>query len=270
MVDLSSFIEFGLLRNLRVLNAKLKGVGHAVLQKTLNRFGIAYKDDPQISVYGTKFAANFHDKTFRYCLYGTYGKRFSDYLTSLDQPFVFLDIGANQGLFTMVAALNTNCHTAIALEPVKRTFELLWANAGLNDVADKVTLLNAAFSDKAGEAQIAIKSNHSGVASLHREPLQSGGLTEQIRLIDSETLDAYIPDDLDIIVKIDVEGHEAVVIAELLKSRHIDRMVTIFHEMDERWAEAAPIRQALTEAGFASFQKFGIGRHYDVLAKRAA
>ncbi|MEO1028379.1 MAG: FkbM family methyltransferase [Pseudomonadota bacterium] len=267
---LSHFIEFGVRRNLRVLNAKLRGVSHSGLQHIMSAMGKQFEYGPQTSVYGTKFAANFHDKTFRYCLYGTYGKRFSDYLTARSEPFVFLDIGANQGLFTMVAALNPNCLHAIALEPVKRTFDFLTINARLNEVMEKATLLNAALSNKTGLAEIAVKSNHSGVASLQREPLQSGGLTEQITLMDATSLDEYIPEGVDIIVKVDVEGHEAVVISELLKSKHARRMVTIFHEMDERWAEADPIRECLTKAGFSSFKKFGIGRHYDILAERAA
>src|SRR5688572_9009381 len=73
-------------------------------------------EQPRTSVYGVKLAPNFRDKTFRYCLYGTYGRHISDYLEAIDQPFVFLDIGANQGLFTLIAGRNPNCRHAVALE----------------------------------------------------------------------------------------------------------------------------------------------------------
>ena len=268
MATLPAILEFGIRRNLRVLNAKVRGVFHATFQRVLGGFGSSYKMGPQTSVYGTKFASNFSDKTFRYCLYGTYGKRFANYLAAQTEPFIFLDVGANQGLFTMVAAQNPHCVKAIALEPVSRTHALLAENAELNGVADKTVTVQVALSDAEGTAEIATKSNHSGVASLHREPHQSRGQTETIKLISAKSLDTYLPDDTRIIVKVDVEGHEAVVIDELLRSARAGQMVTIFHEMDERWTDADQIRAMLERAGYSRFDKWGIGRHYDVLAER--
>ena len=87
-------------------------------------------------------------------------------------------------------------------------------------------------------------------------------------LIDSRGLDAHIPADLDIVVKVDVQGHEKVVIAELLRSRHAGRFVAMFHEVDNRWSEAGTLRGMLAWAGFGCFIRHGFGRHYDVLATR--
>ena len=70
------------------------------------------------------------------------------------------------------------------------------------------------------------------------------------------------------LVKIDVEGHEPIVIEQLMKSAHRERVFGIFYELDQRWADAGSVRDSLEQAGFTGFTKFGIGRHYDMLATR--
>ena len=265
---MGAIFEFGVLRNARVVKARIRGTFHDALGRLWRLFGGTFHKQPQMSVYGVPMVANFGDKTFRYCLYGTYGKYFSDYLDAIGRDFTFIDIGANQGLYTLVAARNPHCRKLIAIEPVKRTFELMAANVALNGASERAGLVNAALSDRSGSAEIAVKPRHSGVASLSRSPAGDAGASETIRLIDIGELDALIPPDREIVIKIDVEGHEGVVIAQLLKSAHLARVSAIFHEMDERWADAGRIRQMLESAGFSRFTKFGIRRHYDVLAER--
>ena len=70
-------------------------------------------------------------------------------------------------------------------------------------------------------------------------------------------------------VKIDVEGLEAVVIAELAKTASVARVQAIFYEVDDRWASAGEIETLLRGAGFTRFAKYGRGHHYDVLASRS-
>lgn len=226
-------------------------------------------DQPaKTSVYGVKLTANYRDRTFRYCLYGTYGRHLSDYIAALDEPFVFLDIGANQGVFTLVAGRNRHCLHAVALEPLARTFRFLEDNTRLNGLEDKVTLLMAALSDRTGTAEIRIKPNHSGAASLNGHRLSRLETRETIALIDAEALGRHLPDEGEIVVKIDVEGHEEVVIAQLMGSSYAGRIRAVFYENDERWADPLPARKSLERAGFRSFSKFGVGRHYDLLAER--
>ena len=91
---LGHYWEFAVLRNLRVVRAKAQGVAmHALAQRGL------LKNRARSSVYGVKLAANYGDKTFRYCLYGTYGTHLSRVLEGQDAPFVFVDIGAKAEVF---------------------------------------------------------------------------------------------------------------------------------------------------------------------------
>jgi len=266
---MSAIYEFGVQRNARVVHGHIKAITHIILDRLWSLFGATYRSGPAMSAYGVQMVPNFGDMTFRYCYYATYGRYFSDYLDAIETDFIFIDIGANQGVFSLVAARNPHCRRIIAIEPVRLTFDLLEANIAINGASERSVLLNAALSDHPGEAEIAFKANHSGRASIAGHYQMRGRPTETIRLIDAAALDAHIPQDLPIYVKIDVEGHEEVVIAELLKSAHAARIKAIFHEVDEHWADAPAIRRMLVKGGFTRFRKFGIRRHYDVLAERA-
>lgn len=258
-------IEIGLRRHLQLIAARVR----AMIVLAFSYLWLQLDgEEPRTSVYGVRLTPNFGDKTFRYCLYGTYGRHISDYLEAIDRPFVFLDIGANQGLFTLIAGRNPSCRHAVALEPIGRTFRLLQANVALNGLADRVTLLKAALSHRSGTGEIRVKPNHSGAASMNGHKLSRDERCEAIALIDAAELARALPPEGEIVIKIDVEGHEEVVLEQLVRSSFIGRVGAVFYEKDERWAEPQRTRALLEGAGFERFRKFGMGRHYDMLAQR--
>jgi len=48
---------------------------------------------------------------------------------------------------------------------------------------------------------------------------------------------------------------------------HRGRIAAIYHEVDERWIDAVATAARLRAAGFKRVTRFGIGRHYDILAE---
>ncbi len=72
-----------------------------------------------------------------------------------------------------------------------------------------------------------------------------------------------VPQDLPLVVKIDVEGHEQTVLRELTDSVLLDRVSAVYYEVDEEWCDPSELSCLLP--GFA-FRKVGEGKHYDVLA----
>jgi FkbM family methyltransferase len=255
------FIQYGLFKAVRKLRASLLSPIHAWRSA-------AAPDAPAQSTYGVLLSPNWSDKTFRYCVFGTYGRDLSSYLESYPEPFHFLDIGSNQGLYALVAAKNPHCKKILAFEPVAETFALLEKNVAINAMGDRIDPLKLAISEQAGTASIAIDSHHSGTASMAGGATSQSAAVEQIETIDAAMLDALVPEGLPIVVKVDVEGFEKTVITELSRSRHFGRMVSIFYEVDERWSDSADIRSVLEAGGFSRFQKFGRGHHYDVMALR--
>src|SRR3546814_17369148 len=91
-----------------------------------------WSSDVCSSDLGVKLRANWRDRTFQYCRAATYGRDLSGFLAAQDSPFAFVDIGANKGLYSLLAARNPQCARVIAFEPGAATFALLRDNISLN------------------------------------------------------------------------------------------------------------------------------------------
>ena len=258
MASLAAFWRYGVVKTARKLRAA-----------ALSPLMAARGDNPVRSAYGVLMVPNWQDTTFRYCIFGTYGRDLADLLLGQREDFVFVDIGANQGLYSLIAAQNPRCRQVIAFEPVPTTHARLAANVALNGGAAKTALHLLAIAGSAGEVTINVAPDHTGTATLAGRDSGSaeGGVT--IETIDAPLLDPLLAGDLPMFVKIDVEGLEAVVIAELAKTQSFARVSAIFYEVDDRWASAGEIETLLRDAGFTRFAKHGRGHHYDVLASRS-
>lgn len=223
------------------------------------------------SEYGIRLAANWRDATFRLYAEGGYGNFLSDRIGSRRTPFVFFDIGANQGLYSILAARNPVCTGIYAFEPVPTTAALLRRNVSLNPSGVGVRVIPSAISAIDGPLTIAVHPGHTGGARLTD---QNASSSHDIDLIEIQSTSRHGLDALEcdgsvaIVVKIDVEGHEETVLTELLASRHAPRISEIFYECDEGWVDPARLEHILRQAGFSRFTRIGEGRHYDVLAER--
>ena len=218
--------------------------------------------------YGVTMRANWQDATFRMCYAGSYGTVLSEMIAQRRDDFLFLDIGANQGLYSLLAARNPNCRQAYAFEPVEQTYKLLLDNIAANGFQTSITPVHAAVSASTGSATITLRTAHSGAASLENTSVTQGGTVETIRTLDISGVDSLLRPQGAILVKIDVEGHEAVVVDQLTQSLHQQRIAAIFYEINEGWNDPAAIEATLRRSGFSRFVRHGTGTHYDVLALR--
>lgn len=267
---MGEWFEYKVRKKLRKRYARMAAAVIRARQRVAGAVGLAPASEFVTSRYGVRMRANWSDRTFQYCYFATYGRFLADYLARYDRDFVFLDVGANQGLYSLLAARNPHCRAVVALEPVAATFALLQQNVAANGFDGRIHAVRAALAEHRGTAEISVSATHSGTATLARGSNFDPARVQTIELIDIAGFDEHIPGDAAIVVKVDVEGYENVVIAELLKSRHVARMVAMFYEVDNRWSEAAALQELLQAAGFAFFTRHGRGRHYDVMASRLA
>lgn len=219
------------------------------------------------STYGVLLRKNWLDATFHFCTRGNYDTLLVDYLNLQDSAFTFIDIGANQGLYSILAGQNPHCQKVIAFEPVASTYSLLIENIQANKVVDIVNPIKAAISLETGSAAILKKPGHSGAASLRKLP-RWFSVTETISTIGPDRLRSKIPSGADLIIKIDVEGHENVVFEALANSGSLSKAKAVFYEVNRRWSQAQILESVLRENGFKDFIYTSPKTSCDVLATR--
>jgi FkbM family methyltransferase len=121
-----------------------------------------------------------------------------------------LDVGANTGVYALVAKTTNPCARVMAFEPVSRIFEKLVTNCALNGY--DIECVNAALSDSDGDATIYdLPSEHLYSVTVNKN-LNPPGQTVMPVKIKINRLDTLLASDpklssLDL-MKIDVETHE--------------------------------------------------------------
>ncbi|MCI5071652.1 FkbM family methyltransferase [bacterium] len=221
------------------------------------------------SKYKVKLYSNYSDSTFHYYFCGSYGVFLSDLLSSIDKKFSFIDVGANQGLYSILSAKNPQCKKVVAFEPVDQTFHYLNKNILLNNVEQKCFTYNKAVDKAPGTKNIYYDSSHTGVASLAITN-NSKGSPKKIETINFNFLNQAFSDLYEnIYLKVDVEGHELTVLQEIFKTDKSYLIQGIFYEVDTRWVDPTKLKKLLSTNGFSNFQKIGNSNsHYDVFATK--
>ena len=180
---------------------------------------------------------------------GEYDAAFTAFLrTTLDPDAVFVDVGANVGLFTVVGALTASGGgRVIAYEPVPQLVELLRANVQLNWLTDRVTIRDVAVAERRGRRPFMFDARLQGLGGLVLDSTANA-------LVDAVALDddlGYL-DRIDLI-KIDVEGGEPAVLAGM------DRLV-----------RSGRVRQVSCEVRHDVFERRGLGSEWPALVRSFA
>ena len=225
------------------------------------------------SKYGIYFKNNWIDATFKFYIEASYGFFYWDRLQSVSKDFIFLDIGANQGLFTIGAAKNPKCKKVYAFEPVNKTFSLLKKNIERNKVEKKCIIFKKGIGLREERKLISINRFHSGSATLNEINMNKSCTyfnKEWIDLIGKTSLNSLFDEFNDTLIycKIDVEGFEESVINTLISSKLISKIYEIYYEVDEKWIDPEIIKNLLKDQGFKKFIKNGQDPHYEIQAIR--
>lgn len=137
----------------------------------------------------------------------------------------FLDVGANTGLFSLIASKNNPDIVAVAFEPSPDAYSFLEKNITLNKVTDTVKIHKLAVSDreeilefyKVHNPKYPNVPNLSGAASLIYMSKEHHKI--KVKSIDLDTfLQKNYPDLVIDFVKIDAEGAEANIIRGMLQT----------------------------------------------------
>jgi FkbM family methyltransferase len=120
----------------------------------------------------------------------------------------FFDIGANTGIFTLIACAVNPKIKVVAFEPVPRVFARLKTNINANGFEKRVVVRNDAVSNSSGQARLHVPDSElPSSASMNEVGLRGykGSLIEVVTVtLDQIYYDYGAPQ----VVKIDVEGFE--------------------------------------------------------------
>jgi FkbM family methyltransferase len=127
---------------------------------------------------------------------------------------VFVDVGANVGYFSILAASVVGAEGAVfAFEPDPDNFRLLQANALLNGLEQRITTVQAALSDEAGAGQLFLSTDNLGDHQVYATDEQRDSLP--ITLCRGSEYLAGRTQRIDVL-KVDTQGSEFQVIAGLM------------------------------------------------------
>ena len=166
----------------------------------------------------------------------------------------FLDVGANVGVYSILAA--SRGARVLAVEPVPATYEQLLDNIHLNRFEAKVEARNVGVGREPGELRFT--TGHGPTDHV----LAAGESAAHAATVAVEALDALAADWAPVMMKIDVEGFEANVIAgatHVLNESSLQAVLIELNSLGTRYGfNDDDIHKALVAAGFspASYEPF--------------
>ena len=162
--------------------------------------------------------------------------------TRVTPDFVFIDIGANVGGYTLfVAALAGPRARVLAIEPLPEIFERLVFNIRQNSFPS-VKALNCAAADRDGEITLFVAARNRGETSMRIVNSDAGGM--EIRA-PAKTLASIAHDEkferIDAI-KLDVEGAEDLILEPFLREapRALWPKILLMDYLNSKWATDLP------------------------------
>ncbi len=172
----------------------------------------------------------------------------------------FLDIGANVGSYTVLAAGGGGARV-VAVEPIPSTFRALRANVRFNDLDDRVTLVNAGLGAEEGMVRFTNDLDSMNHALAPGEVIDS---EVEVAVV---TLDGIVGAALPTFIKIDVEGVEALVLAGGKSTMRSGVLRCVLMEINGSGRRYGVDDEAI----HAQMRDFGfIAARYDVLARSVA
>lgn len=191
------------------------------------------------SVYGPYLLDKKGDHQSHLCIIGKSGFKLSDLINSIDSNVVFMDIGSNVGLYSLVAANNKNITSIFAVEPNPIIVDSFKRNIAQNNI-DNIYLYEGAISQHKGEIELNYDDWHLGMGSIER----GGKYKVSVNSYNREFIDKLFADVSDeIFIKIDVEGAEWQVLEEIFSSRYSSLVTKVFVEITPKWLSPKQIER---------------------------
>ena len=265
-MKLSNLISSQLLKRiLKILNLKyliksdvqfLEIIKSIITNQSLEKEGYA------LSNYGVWMFNNSLDKTFQLSIMG-YRNNLEKILLSINQPLIFIDIGANQGVFSLVAAKNKSFLEIHAFEPNLKLIAYLENNFLMNKV-NRFFIHKVAIGSQSTSVSFFVPENHSGNGrvSSQKSNMQVVSVNrDYLNKVFTQSNKLYF-------IKIDVEGSERNVLDELFNSSINLYIKYIFIEINSKYCTEDVLIKTIRSNEYYEVSRSGSGISYDALYSR--
>lgn len=215
-----------------------------------------------------------HDQTNKFALDGIYGTIVVNEICRLPNNALFFDIGANAGIFTLIAARHLTAGEVFAFEPNRAVFRDLLENIDLNGFKN-VTALNVALGNKTSLSAFAFPESHTGRGRL--------GDSDEIGFKSERVIELAVSDLADIkelaenrpcAAKIDTEGYEHCIVSALFHAGWLETFEAVVVEINAEHhmqfgASVADTYNIFEQAGLKPIFGQKANEHYDEVFRKA-
>lgn len=218
--------------------------------------------------YGVILNCNPTDKTNIYAISGDYGHMISDHIQTLPKDSIFIDIGANYGLYSNLAAKRLNNGKVFSFEPnpyIYRHFLLALEKNGFKNI----TPFHCAIGESDEFLKLSYDKKHSGISSLkNTTDNDQNSFTVPVFNISKWNILKSLESLNNIHIKIDVEGYETSIINTLQSAPWYKNVQSIIVEIDNKnlksfGSSAKKLYDILEKNGFTPQIGFDENKHYD-------
>ncbi len=172
------------------------------------------------------------------------------------RPGVFVDIGANMGIYSCIVGRLDPAIRIVAIEPDPQTFRMLERQIAHNRLAARATLIEAAAGARHG-GEVALVREPGGNRGMNRVSDRADGYCSA-RLVALDALD--LPRDGCIAIKIDVEGYESDV---LRGGREVFRHNRGYAQIEAFGDNIVAVRDWMADAGWRMVDRYGINSMFE-------
>jgi FkbM family methyltransferase len=171
------------------------------------------------------------------------------------RPGLFIDVGANMGIYSCIVGRLDAAIRIIAIEPDPQTFRMLERQIMHNRLASRATLIEAAAgASHGGEVGLVRVDGNRGMIKVSD---RTNGYCAA-RVVALDALD--LPHDSCVAIKIDVEGFEPEV---LRGGRDFFRRNHGYAQIEAIGDALAPLAEQMAAAGWAMVDRYGINAMFE-------
>lgn len=181
---------------------------------------------------------------------------------------LFIDIGANIGSYTVLAAAGCSCK-AISIEPSMGTYSVLQRNIKVNNLEQQVETYRLALSNTSGTIRFSVNCDTTN----HVVAEGDGDTVAPFEVVPVTTLDNLLGDRCSescMVIKLDVEGYELNVLKGATRVLASENLLAIIIEINGSASRYSgtddEIINFLKDMGFSSFKYDAVGRKVNGVA----